>query len=310
MKKSSGSLISIITPTYNRSKLLKRAIRSVLNQNYHNFEMIVVDGGSTDGTEKMMKSIKDKRIRYVRQKKNCGLLSGKNLGLDKAKGEYACFLDDDDELLPDALSNALWAFREIPKDVNMVWLDSIDSVTRKTTGHGVLKNEGYINYRCYLCGRIYGEFWPFFKRKAWGKERFDERLWGAEGHLLLRMFSRLNIYYVPRVVRIYYQDHGGNVCRFENQLKKVPQFILNNQEFLREFGAEQKAICPKAYGKRMAILGFWQLVGGDKKGGRETLREALKYNRSAQHVGLYLASFILSGKQIAWIYGRLFSGQK
>ncbi len=95
-------MISVIISTYNRRKQLKRAIQSVLNQSYKDFELIVVDDCSTDGTEEMLK--KFPQVEYFKTKRNSGHDGlPKNIGIQKAKGDYICFLDDDDIWRRDAL---------------------------------------------------------------------------------------------------------------------------------------------------------------------------------------------------------------
>lgn len=64
--------VSVVLPTYNRAHLLGKAIQSVLNQSYTDFELIVVDDGSTDNTEEVVRSLTDDRIRYIRRKQNSG----------------------------------------------------------------------------------------------------------------------------------------------------------------------------------------------------------------------------------------------
>jgi len=94
-------LISCITPTFNRSKLLEMAILSCLNQSYPEWEMIIVDDGSTDDTESVVQKymIKDKRIKYFHNPKK-GAASARNYGILQSKGKYIAFLDDDDINLP------------------------------------------------------------------------------------------------------------------------------------------------------------------------------------------------------------------
>lgn len=98
-------MITIITSTFNRKKLLKKTIQSVLEQSEKDFELIIIDDCSTDGTPQMVKRyLKDKRIRYLKTDKNCGSDSQpKNIAIREAKGEYICFLDDDDIYRKDAL---------------------------------------------------------------------------------------------------------------------------------------------------------------------------------------------------------------
>lgn len=114
-------LISIYTPTYNRAQLLKeRAIKSVLNQTYENFEYIIVSDGSTDNTKNLIQNINDPRIRFYeieRKRPHHNYDSKKdwfisasypaNFALDKVKGDWISRIDDDDIWTPDHLENLL-----------------------------------------------------------------------------------------------------------------------------------------------------------------------------------------------------------
>lgn len=90
-------LISIITPTYNRAYILVTAIESVLAQTYQNWEMIIIDDGSTDDTRSVIKRFQDQRIRYIVQKHHNQSIA-RNRGLEIAQGEWIAFLDSDNEL--------------------------------------------------------------------------------------------------------------------------------------------------------------------------------------------------------------------
>lgn len=99
MKKNKLPKFSVIIGSYNTKKYLKLTIESVLNQTFQNFEVIIIDDGSNDGTDKIIKDFasKDKRIRPFYFKKNSGKDSvPKNFGIKKARGDYICFLDSDD----------------------------------------------------------------------------------------------------------------------------------------------------------------------------------------------------------------------
>ena len=106
-------LITIIIPTYKRSEMLDRAINSVLNQTYQNFEILIVDDNNPNteyrkDTEKFMKRYKDNhKIRYIKMEKNGGGAAARNFGIKNAKGKYIAFLDDDDEYLPEKLEKQL-----------------------------------------------------------------------------------------------------------------------------------------------------------------------------------------------------------
>lgn len=98
------ALVSVIVPVYNVERYLHKCIQSIVNQSYKNLEIILVDDGSTDMSRGICQSFaqKDKRI-FIECKKNGGLSSARNYGLEKAKGEYVCFIDGDDYVHPDMI---------------------------------------------------------------------------------------------------------------------------------------------------------------------------------------------------------------
>lgn len=104
-------ILSVILPTYNRKKLVGRAIDSILSQNFLDFELIIVDDGSTDNTIKVLETYKDPRIRIF-QKENGGVSSARNLGLRQARGEYVTFVDSDDWLSQGFFDDAIMALKE------------------------------------------------------------------------------------------------------------------------------------------------------------------------------------------------------
>ena len=106
-------MISVIVPVYNGEKTLPACIRSVLNQTEHNWELLLIDDGSTDSTPKLCRkaAARDSRIRCVSQK-NQGVSMARNRGLTLAKGEFVTFLDADDLLPPAALETLQGAMEE------------------------------------------------------------------------------------------------------------------------------------------------------------------------------------------------------
>ena len=95
------SMVTVIIPTYNRARYVCQALDSVLNQTYRDFDVIVVDDGSTDETSQLLESYKD-RVTCIRQD-NQGRAAAKNAGLSHAQGKYVAFLDSDDIWCPDKL---------------------------------------------------------------------------------------------------------------------------------------------------------------------------------------------------------------
>ena len=103
-KMNKQPLISVIIPTYNRENIITRAIDSVIHQTYKNWELIIVDDGSKDKTEEVIKPyLKNHKVSYHYQK-NKGVCEARNYGIKKAKGEYIAFLDSDDEFEENKLS--------------------------------------------------------------------------------------------------------------------------------------------------------------------------------------------------------------
>ena len=90
-----SKLISVITPAYNEGKYISRSVKSILNQSYHNIELVVVNDGSTDNTLSQLKKIKDSRLKVINTK-NKGRVHAKNLALRESKGEYILCQDADD----------------------------------------------------------------------------------------------------------------------------------------------------------------------------------------------------------------------
>ena len=102
MQNNQKPLFSIVIPTYNRAEFIGKAIQSVKDQLFNDWELIVVDDGSTDNTKEVVFSFNDNRIKYVYQK-NQERSIARNRGIKEAKGEYICFLDSDDWYLQNHL---------------------------------------------------------------------------------------------------------------------------------------------------------------------------------------------------------------
>lgn len=113
--------VSVILATYNRAYILESAIRSVLDQAYKDFELIIVDDGSTDDTEKLVKHIGDARIVYVRHEKNQGLAVSRNTGIRHAQGEYLAFQDSDDIWVAEKLERQVTLLNNAPQRVGVVY---------------------------------------------------------------------------------------------------------------------------------------------------------------------------------------------
>lgn len=109
-----NALVSIITPSFNSAKFIAATIQSVQNQTYQNWEMIIVDDGSSDETENVVLSIieKDNRIQFHKLNQNSGPAVARNTGIEKASGDYMTFIDADDIWFPTFIENNIKTIQE------------------------------------------------------------------------------------------------------------------------------------------------------------------------------------------------------
>ncbi len=140
-------MISIVTPTYNRKNMLKDVIDSIRMQTYTDFEILIIDDCSTDGTDKFITDyVDDKRIKYFRNQKNMGPGYNRNFGFKQAQGDYVIFMDDDDYYLEsDFFLKAVNIF-ESNKEKNLAFVSANAYVDHIKTGKRVCANIGHIGY--------------------------------------------------------------------------------------------------------------------------------------------------------------------
>ena len=112
-------LVSVVIPTYNRADFVEQAIQSVLDQTYSNFEVLVIDDGSTDNSAELIQKMAetDKRIRFYQLKQNSGVSIARNKGLSLARGKYIAFLDSDDTAYPYWLETGVRFMEKNPQAV-------------------------------------------------------------------------------------------------------------------------------------------------------------------------------------------------
>jgi glycosyltransferase involved in cell wall biosynthesis len=109
------SRVSVIIPVYNRSGVLSRAIDSVLSQDLHDFELVVVDDGSSDGSADVISAYGDPRVRVIQLDEHAGSNAARNAGIRAARSGLLAFLDSDDVFLPHKLSTVVAEFEQRPE---------------------------------------------------------------------------------------------------------------------------------------------------------------------------------------------------
>lgn len=187
--------ISVIIPLYNKETIIGRSIQSVLSQSFKDFELIIVNDGSTDGSTKVVKTFCDDRIFFIEQE-NGGPSKARNTGIRHAQGDWIVFLDADDELLPNALSN-FWSSHLKHKDADIIDYGTILKSGEKTKTR-LHKEEGYIknNFKTWFYGELMpGSGHSMFHTSLFKENLYDERLRRYEdAELLFRLLKKAIVY--------------------------------------------------------------------------------------------------------------------
>ncbi|MBW4642865.1 MAG: glycosyltransferase family 2 protein [Goleter apudmare HA4340-LM2] len=233
--------VSVIIPTYNRSHLLERAINSVLNQTYTDYELIVVDDASTDVTLDVLPT-KHPSIQFVTLLKNRGAAGARNEGINIARGSFVAFLDSDDEWLPNYLATQM-QYIESNSNIVMAFCGCIhqmqDGKIEKFSCKPWLP---YPNLTYHLLAEnfILTTSIVVLKIAALNKVGyFNENLKiGEDKELFLRLLCLGDVVHVPHyLVRKY--SHGNNITR-DNQLWVKETFNLLDIFFAHELSKPYK----------------------------------------------------------------------
>lgn len=204
-------LISIIIPLYNKEENISRTIDSVLNLKYNNWELIIIDDGSTDDSASIVQVfLSDDRIRYIK-KKNGGVSSARNLGIKEARGEWIIFLDADDYFLPNALDTLyelVLKYRTLVSCANFIvkkedeeWTFCIGRTEK------IVSN----NYKAWFFHSIFPRTGAaLFHHSILKEHLFDETLSRYEdAKSLFEIFRKNRIAYTPKPVMVYSLDNTG-----------------------------------------------------------------------------------------------------
>ncbi|RXZ01496.1 glycosyltransferase family 2 protein [Fictibacillus sp. S7] len=217
----SKELISVVVPTYNREKLIRRTIKSVLNQTYSNFELLIIDDASTDNTEAVVKTFNDSRIKYFKLEKNSKGTKPRNIGIKEASGEFIALLDSDDEWVNDKLEKQLKYVREtgykdivcftgvILKDDKKEVLSSNESFDDKNDiMEYILLHDNVVQTSTYMLSS------DLAKKTMFGENVKKHQDWD----FCLRLKKNgANFIYLPEHLSIYYSDNREG--RIANDLK-------------------------------------------------------------------------------------------
>lgn len=240
--------VSIIIPLYNKEKCISATIKSVLVQTYKDFELIVVDDGSTDGSAEVVKSFNDERIRYI-QKVNGGVSSARNRGVIEAKGDWILFLDADDTLESrclEILRKPLEENCEIDISASRFYIGSNGSQTLNTAYHfrGIVPH----NYKWMFLNRFSLRTGCCLVRKELLKKHpFDETLSRFEDmKSILEWIRKANIYISEYPVMTYQTIN----CELSSIAKDKRKDFIFNMNF------ENKGFWEKCILGKLLYLGW------------------------------------------------------
>lgn len=254
--------VSLITATYNRRALLPRLAESLQAQTLTNFEWIVVDDGSTDGTAHYIGSLHDPRIKLLRQS-NQGCNAARNLGEKEIRAEFVVFIDSDDELVSqDTLRIMVERISNTSESIGVVAF----SVLTPEGGGGesrLAENEILVGYSELLCGnRVEGEFLRIFKRQALLGIPWASGYAGMEILKYLAIAKKYKTLYVRELALIYHMNHGDNLTSARQTILRASSMIDGYEELIRENKAGFRDACPKALGLNLFHTAMYCAIDG------------------------------------------------
>lgn len=227
---------SIIVPTYNRADLIAKTIYSLLKQNYSNFEIIIVDDGSTDNTESIISNIRDVKLKYYKIQ-NAERGAARNAGVQKATGDYINFFDSDDISLDDHLQTAFDTINNYKYPEVVV------------NGYEIVNNNKSISPRYndinkqLLKGNLLSCNPVFVRRDIALIHSFNEdrEIAGSEDYLLwLTLASKYTFYYSRKVTSKLIDHSGRSVVNFDKKKLvtrklKMLEYVLNDDQIKNHY---------------------------------------------------------------------------
>ncbi len=254
-------LVSVIICTYNRSELVVRALKTVIGQNYQNMEIIVVDDGSSDNTERSVKKLNDRKIIYEKLEHNSGVSVAANVGFSLSSGQFIALLGDDDEWIDEY--KIKMQVMALMKDTSLGLVGSFweeDNGARRI----IVKRRLKKNYKeaCLYGGIICGST-PLIRRSAWLEVGgFDEKQKrGTDSDLIRRIIHQgYNAAVLEKVTTRVNTGHGGPRMTPTNSISSMQlhiQTIIYNMSKLAPLYKKY----PRAHSKYLERLGnaYWKL---------------------------------------------------
>jgi glycosyltransferase involved in cell wall biosynthesis len=297
---------SIIMPTYRRPALLRRAIQSVVNQTFEDFELIVVDDGNDDETPGVVKAFQDRRIALLRHERNQGPAAAYNTGIRASGGEWISFLDDDDEYLPHFLERTLDFVEKADPPVGFVWsgiLRVTDSPSGESPGCRTIWPPGFKTRELALTAAtsIGNGHGLTVKRECLEQTGlYDETYQVCEDtELLFRLAPRFGFAVIPEVLVKIHSHECGQLTGSKNTLLRLEcheRLIGQHRGFVDRYRS-----LGTVHFKRLVDLSY---QAGLKSKGRGWLLQILRVKPLGITIVANWASYELLGKDFrTWLSG-------
>ncbi len=287
-------LVSVILPSYNHERFIAEAIESVLGQTVEDFELIIVDDGSSDNSKEIIESyrVKDARIRTFFNGKNQGISRTMNRGLKEAAGEFMAFISSDDIWLEGKLERQLEILRQNPDIVLYADLTKIDSEGKPLDDDKNINRRSKCRTRNILQDLLKGNFIPgqtmMFRRRNIEGIRYDERLrYLNDWKFVLELAKRWEFCYMPQPLAKY-RVHGSNSIS-QDRAGWLSDFAIFGEYILDEHSDE---ISNQIEAKHLLRIGCNDCYLGNPKKGRESILKAIiTYPFRSEHWRLFVLSF-------------------
>ena len=232
--------VSVIMATYNRGYCISRAIDSIVNQTYSNWELMVVDDGSTDDTEEVLEGYtrEDERIRYLKLEKNLGCSGARNEGMKICTGDYITFLDSDDEYDSSKVEKQVKCFKESKKEnLGIVSCGAIDYRDGVEYNRRLpIRKDDY--YRSLLAKRKrigVGSPFMMIPSKIIKEENiyFDPEMPAAvDWDIAVRICRKYTLDFVPEYLVFYHHHSGDRMYNPESAVKSLKMQYSKYKEWL------------------------------------------------------------------------------
>lgn len=234
--------LSVVVPVYDRERLLWRCLSSVLAQQDADFELIVVDDGSTDGSRALAQSVRDARLTVLHHADNRGVGAARNTGIGAARGQWVVLLDSDDELVPGALGRMQALARHPQQDqVHALWFRCrLDDGRISPEPMPAERDWDYAGYLRFMERTLHScrDMIRCVRRACFAQLRYPEtRMLEAAFHLDFARLFRSRLF--PDVLRLYHQDASARLAPTVRALDRLDALPADpgEHEFVRDSAA-------------------------------------------------------------------------